>query len=79
MPALTRLIYFFVHGPFFCSVFLCPDEMYGDFEDLETGEVHRGQTAQLDPSEVESHHLPQIYGKHETCVCGIYFGSQRCI
>lgn len=32
--------------------------MYGDFEDLETGEVHRGQTAQVDPSEVESHHLP---------------------
>ncbi|XP_075890928.1 ribosome biogenesis protein BMS1 homolog isoform X2 [Nelusetta ayraudi] len=27
------------------------DEMYGDFEDLETGEVHSGQTAQKDPSE----------------------------
>lgn len=36
--------------------------MYGDFEDLETGEVHRGQTAQVDPSEVESHHLPLADG-----------------
>lgn len=36
--------------------------MYGDFEDLETGEVHRGQTAQVDPSEVESHHLPLTDG-----------------
>lgn len=42
----------------FCSVFLLPDEMYGDFEDLETGEVHSGQTAQKDQSEVESDLLP---------------------
>uniref|UniRef100_A0A3Q3VJT2 Bms1-type G domain-containing protein n=1 Tax=Mola mola TaxID=94237 RepID=A0A3Q3VJT2_MOLML len=27
------------------------EDLYGDFEDLETGEVHRGQTEQQDPAE----------------------------
>lgn len=38
--------------------FSLSDEMYGDFEDLETGEVHSGQPAQKDPSEVEADLLP---------------------
>lgn len=32
--------------------FLVPEEMYGDFEDLETGEVHKGPTGQPDRDEV---------------------------
>lgn len=33
-------------------VLLCLEELYGDFEDLETGEVHKGQTGQQDLTEV---------------------------
>lgn len=35
-----------------CVVLLYLEELYGDFEDLETGEVHGGQTEQQDPAEV---------------------------
>lgn len=35
----------------FCC-FVCVEELYGDFEDLETGEVHKGQTGNQDPAEV---------------------------
>lgn len=27
-------------------IFVCKDELYGDFEDLETGEVHVGKTGE---------------------------------
>ncbi|KAM9336223.1 ribosome biogenesis protein BMS1 homolog [Symphorus nematophorus] len=30
------------------------EELYGDFEDLETGEIHKGQTGQQDPAEQKS-------------------------
>ncbi|XP_010735940.3 ribosome biogenesis protein BMS1 homolog isoform X1 [Larimichthys crocea] len=30
------------------------EELYGDFEDLETGEVHKGQTGNQDPAEQDS-------------------------
>lgn len=33
-------------------ILLCLEELYGDFEDLETGEVHKGQTGQQDQAEV---------------------------
>lgn len=33
-------------------VFLYLEELYGDFEDLETGEVHKSQTGQQDQAEV---------------------------
>lgn len=33
-------------------VLLCLEELYGDFEDLETGKVHKGQTGQQDQAEV---------------------------
>lgn len=33
-------------------VLLCVEELYGDFEDLETGEVHKGQSRQQDQGEV---------------------------
>lgn len=31
---------------------LYTEELYGDFEDLETGEIHSGQSGLLDPAEV---------------------------
>uniref|UniRef100_A0A671UZ73 BMS1 ribosome biogenesis factor n=1 Tax=Sparus aurata TaxID=8175 RepID=A0A671UZ73_SPAAU len=31
------------------------EELYGDFEDMETGEVHKGQTGQQDPAENDDH------------------------
>lgn len=39
------------------AVLLCVEELYGDFEDLETGDVHKGQTGQQDQGEVR----PAIY------------------
>lgn len=33
-------------------VLLCLEELYGDFEDLETGKVHKGQTGEQDQAEV---------------------------
>uniref|UniRef100_A0A671UWI4 BMS1 ribosome biogenesis factor n=1 Tax=Sparus aurata TaxID=8175 RepID=A0A671UWI4_SPAAU len=33
------------------------EELYGDFEDMETGEVHKGQTGQQDPAEVVEERL----------------------
>ena len=34
------------------SVLLYLEELYGDFEDLETGEVHKGQKEQQDQADV---------------------------
>lgn len=42
----------------FFVVSLCLEELYGEFEDLETGEVQKGQTEQQDPAEVGPDHLP---------------------
>lgn len=39
---------------------MCKEELYGDFEDLETGEVHVGDTEQH-PAEVGSDHSHLIY------------------
>ena len=33
-------------------VLLYLEELYGDFEDLETGEIHKGHTGQQDQAEV---------------------------
>lgn len=35
----------------FCIV-VCKDELYGDFEDLETGEVHVGKPGEPNAAEV---------------------------
>lgn len=55
----------------FLVVLLCLEELYGDFEDLETGEVHKGQSEQQDPAEV-GHLPPDFTIRIDAAVCGGY-------
>uniref|UniRef100_A0A671V0Q9 BMS1 ribosome biogenesis factor n=1 Tax=Sparus aurata TaxID=8175 RepID=A0A671V0Q9_SPAAU len=36
------------------------EELYGDFEDMETGEVHKGQTGQQDPNSENDDHDDEV-------------------
>lgn len=44
-------------------VLLYLEDLYGDFEDLETGEFHRGQTEQQDPAEVSRPDLLPLFDR----------------